>query len=89
MKNLLTLAALLLMVAGCATSSTDAARRADAGEICHVCQHNNDLACVCVKVKENTPRTEYHGATYYFCSDYCRVMFVKNPARYLPKASAK
>ena len=91
MKHLfhLTLAALLLVAAGCATSSTDAVRRADAGETCHVCQHHNDLACVCVKVKESTPRAEHQGTTYYFCSEDCRAMFVKNPLRYLPKASGK
>lgn len=79
------LAVLLAVVAGCATSSNDAARASGPTETCHVCKYNNDLACVCVKVKDSTPRAVYQGTTYYFCSDDCRMVFSKNPTRYLPE----
>lgn len=87
MKNTLNfaLAALLAAAAGCASSSNDAARTSVATETCYVCQYNNDLACVHVKVKETTPRTEYQGTTYYFCSDECRAAFLLKPRKYLPK----
>lgn len=83
------LTALLVVAAGCATSSNDAARASGPTETCHVCQYNNDLSCVCVKVKDSTPRTDYQGTTYYFCSEDCRAAFAKNAAKYLPKAGAK
>jgi YHS domain-containing protein len=52
---------------------------------CLVCKKNADLACVDVAVDEKTPRAEYGGKTYYFCSEECRVEFLKRPARYLEK----
>jgi len=79
------LAALLAGLAGCVTSPHAAGLNGDPGAICHVCRYNNDLACVCVKVDEKTPRAEYQGKTYYFCSDDCRTAFLKNTAKYLPK----
>lgn len=53
---------------------------------CLVCKKNGDLACVCVKVTDRTPRCEIGGATYYFCSEDCKRDFLKEPAKYLPKA---
>ena len=50
---------------------------------CLVCKENADLACVDVKVKGDTPRAEYDGKTYYFCSDDCRREFLKHPAKYV------
>jgi YHS domain-containing protein len=79
------LAVLLLWSAGCATTSSHAKANSGPTYICHVCRYNNDLACVCVTVKESTPKTEYEGHTYYFCSEECRAAFLKKPARYLPK----
>ena len=58
-------------------------------EICHACRYNNDLDCVCVKVKDTTPKTEYQGVTYYFCSEDCRAAFARNAAKYLPKSGQK
>lgn len=91
MKHILNLAlaALLAVVAGCATTSSNTARTSGPTETCHVCKYNNDLACVCVKVKDTTPRTEYQGTTYYFCSDDCQAAFAKSPPKYLPKSGIK
>ena len=85
MKQFLTTlsAALLFLVAGCATSSVEPAAASGPTATCSVCQHNNDLACVCVKVTGTTPKTEFDGHTYYFCSDDCRAAFLKKPAKYL------
>ena len=85
----LSLVALLALVAGCATSSTDTAQGSGPTDICHVCKYNYDLACVCVKVKDTTPKTEYQGVTYYFCSEDCRAAFARNAAKYLPKSGQK
>ena len=83
----ISLAALLALVAGCATSSPRAMQASGPAEICHVCRYNNDLACVQVKLKDATPRTEFQGTTYYFCSDECRVAFLKNPEKYSQKST--
>ena len=79
----------LVLAVGCATPSSDSTQNSGPTETCHVCRYNNDLACVCVKVKDTTPRTEYQGTTYYFCSEDCRAAFAKNSAKYLPKGGAK
>lgn len=79
----------LVFVVGCATPSSDSALKSGPTETCHVCRYNNDLACVCVKLKDSTPRTEYQGATYYFCSEDCRAAFLKRPEKYLPKSSGQ
>lgn len=92
MKFLFTVAAaaLLSFVAGCATSSlNDKPESGGATATCCVCQHNNDLACVCVHVKESTPKLEHQGQTYYFCSEECRAAFAKRPAKYLPKRAER
>lgn len=83
------LAALLVLVAGCATPSRDTAQNSGPTETCRVCRFNNDLGCVCVKIKDSTPRTEYQGNTYYFCSEDCRVLFMKQPDKYLQKPSGR
>jgi YHS domain-containing protein len=88
MKQILKLicAALLAQVlVGCATTSEESAQNSGPTDICHVCRYNNDLACVCVKVKDTTPKADYQGTTYYFCSQDCRTAFLKNPEKYLPK----
>jgi YHS domain-containing protein len=54
-------------------------------EECPVCRANADLACLNVRVDEKTARAEYRGKTYYFCSEECRVLFEKNPERYVGK----
>jgi YHS domain-containing protein len=69
---------------GCAGPGAEGSRfvSADKAE-CLVCKHNADLACVDVKVDKDTPRAEYQGKTYYFCSETCRQEFLKNPAKYV------
>jgi len=85
---LISIAVLLLAgVAGCASGNGQAsagngpAMMSNHAE-CAVCKKNADLACVDVAVDDKTPRTEYQGKTYYFCSDDCRKDFAKNPAKY-------
>jgi len=76
----------LLLATGCSTpSATMEHGSGGKAATCLVCQHNNDLACVCVKVTDATPKAEYDRQTYYFCSDDCRVAFLKKPEKYLPK----
>ena len=91
MKNILNIAfaASLAFIAGCATSSHDDALISCPTATCRVCEYNNDLACVCVKVKDNTPKAEYAGATNYFCSQECRAAFLKRPQKYLPRGNGK
>src|SRR5690349_574154 len=50
---------------------------------CLVCKYNADLACVDVKVENDTPRYLYNGATYYFCSETCKKKFEKEPVKYI------
>lgn len=50
---------------------------------CLVCKSEGDLACVDVTIEADTPRTDYNGVTYYFCSTQCRSDFEKHPAQYL------
>ena len=38
-----------------------------------------------VQVAAETPATEFHGRTYYFCSDANQRAFVKQPERYAAK----
>ena len=83
--NLFALMATLCFVAGCATPSNDIAHNSGATATCHVCRYNNDLACVDIRVKDTTPRAEYQGTTYCFCSDDCRTAFLKKPEKYLPR----
>jgi len=54
-----------------------------------VCLYNRDLPCVRVRVDEKTPRAEYRGKTYYFCTEDCRLAFEKNPVKYLPPEPGK
>jgi YHS domain-containing protein len=72
--------------AGCAANPQADTRSAPATKPacaeCLVCKKNFDLACVDVDVDATTPRTEYNGKTYYFCSDDCKQEFLKNPSKY-------
>ena len=89
MKHIFSFAGLamaaLSLLSGCATSRKDLALDGQPTVTCHVCRYNNDLACVCVKLKDTTPRAEFGGTTYYFCSDDCRAAFLKNPGKYAQK----
>ena len=52
-----------------------------------VCAYRRDLACIVVPITPVTPRADYRGRTYYFCSDSCRDAFLTEPVKYLPKAN--
>ena len=91
MKHIFSLAGLALaafsLVSGCATARKDSALTGQPTVTCHVCRYNNDLACVCVKLKDTTPHAEFDGTTYYFCSGDCRTEFLKNPGKYAQKST--
>lgn len=73
---------LCLLLGACSTPP-----RADVGPTaeCPVCRENADLACLNVHIRGTTPRAQYKGETYYFCSDECRDRFLKDPGRYAGK----
>ncbi len=50
-----------------------------------------DLVCgVDVDPKSlSTFKTQYKGATYYFCSKMCKESFEANPEKYIPKTTVK
>ena len=73
---------IVALVAGCATVGDRPSGKSDSAATCEVCRYRNDLACVCVKVTPETPRTEFQGSTYYFCIEECRTAFLKKPAKY-------
>jgi YHS domain-containing protein len=50
---------------------------------CLVCKHENDLACVDLTVDDKTPRTTIDGKEYFFCSEACKKLLIKNPQKYL------
>jgi YHS domain-containing protein len=75
--RILPFALVLGLAFGCAGSD----RRPLAEDV--VCLQNGDLGCVKVRVDENTPKTEYRGKTYYFCSTRCRVLFEQDPEKFV------
>lgn len=83
---LLALAAVLGLLGGCATPPQTTAPSTPRATCC-VCRYNNDLACVDIRVKAATPRTEHQGKTYFFCSADCREAFLKTPEKYLPRGN--
>ena len=86
--NVFGLAAALCLIVGCATQSKEATQSGPVAT-CYVCRYNNDLSCVNIRVKDGTPRTEYHGRDYFFCSEDCRDAFLKKPEKYLSKSESK
>lgn len=52
---------------------------------CLVCKKNADLACLNIKVTDQTPRSIYNGQTYYFCSPECKTAFDQQPSKYAGK----
>lgn len=81
---MLTFAALAVVAlfCGCATNPQPTAAGGGQTGTCEVCRYNNDLACVEFRLKQTTPKTEYHGETYCFCSKSCQATFEKNPAKF-------
>ena len=68
---------------GCTTTgaqrtATDTAPYAE----CLVCKHEADLACLNVKVTDQTPRSVYNAQAYYFCSQECKTKFDQQPTKY-------
>ena len=88
MKVCLSLLFSLAILCGCATEPRGAAELKPGMGTCTVCRYNNDLACVEFRMKESTPKAEYHGKTYCFCSKTCEAAFLKNPAKYARTASS-
>ncbi len=72
----------MAFLAGCATPQKEAIQTGTTAT-CEVCRYNRGLACVCVKLKDSTPRADYEGQTYYFCSEDCRKAFLNKPNKYL------
>jgi len=73
-------------VSGCRSSSSDVpVRLAEGHAQCLVCKSEGDLACVDVKLREDTPRSVYRGTTYYFCSTQCRSDFERHPELYVAR----
>lgn len=71
------------ILSGC----TAAGARADDGvprAECPVCRKNGDLACLAVRIREDTPHAEHRGRTYWFCSEDCRGSFIASPERFAP-----
>ena len=71
--------ATVLLVAGCTSVPEPPSGCAN----CPVCQHQADLACVCVKIGADTPRCEWNGRTWYFCSEECKKSFLSDPRHFL------
>jgi len=47
-------------------------------------QHTADPVCGMEVDPENPPATEdYKGATYYFCDEFCRQQFIKDPPMFV------
>ena len=74
----------LLLQVACSTTQKDSRPEA----IDAVCLYNRDLGCVRVRVDASTPHTTHAGKVYYFCGDGYRMIFEKEPEKYvaaLPK----
>jgi YHS domain-containing protein len=82
-RSLAALAAACFLAA-CAGCVGDRPKIADGAQHarCLPCVQEGDTPCIDVRVDASTPRAEWQGVTYYFCSDECRRTFVKNPESY-------
>jgi Cu+-exporting ATPase len=50
-------------------------------------RQERDLVCgMMVDPKKAAATHQHQGKTYYFCSAGCKVLFVKEPSRYLKQA---
>ena len=83
-RYFLTMVLLLLMITGCAGTSTSSSSKKEHPLVVDpVCAYFSDMGCINITVEENTPKSSYGGVTYYFCSTECKVDFDKNPSKYL------
>jgi YHS domain-containing protein len=78
------LVCLAATLAGCASSSS-ASRDGRRTSECPVCRCNNDLGCLIVRIDQTTPRSDWQGTTYYFCSQDCKAAFDRAPGQYVKK----
>ncbi len=69
----------IVLAAGIGCANHDPRPKAD--DI--VCLCKGDLGCVCVRVDEKTPKSEYKGEVYYFCGQSCKVEFDKDPEKWV------
>lgn len=49
---------------------------------CMVCVSNHDEQCRLVHIKDDTPRCNWDGRAWHFCSEECREAFLKEPEKY-------
>lgn len=82
LQRLAAWSALVIALSGCAT--IPARDPASGFANCPVCEYNADLACVRVAVRADTPRADWNGTTWYFCSEECRAAFLSDPNRFRP-----
>lgn len=52
---------------------------------CVVCAFYRDLGCVDLVPDEHTPRMDYQGVTYFFCSSGCLKDFRERPGKFLKR----
>jgi YHS domain-containing protein len=86
---LIFLSPVVVWLAGCATQQPSPAADARPMVTCYVCDYNNDLGCVCFRLKESTPRVTFEGKEYFFCSDDCYQAFLRKPAKYAAHHGSK
>ncbi len=79
--------ALAALLAGCATPPAKDDPRPVAKD--PVCLYRRDLGCIDVRVDADTPRSEYGGKTWFFCSPDCKAAFDREPAKYARAGPAK
>ena len=77
------LSALLLASTGCTTTVVASSETVDGHAVCPVCEWRGDLACLDVIIADDTPRCDWNGRTYWFCSDDCLARFEKDSARFV------
>jgi YHS domain-containing protein len=98
-RSVLTLAGLLLFVQlGCdpsdpqptAPAAPTTSASAD-GPVAGSVQVAECVVCVGhqITVKPTTPRSDYDGTTYYFCSEGCKTKFLKAPADHVHPSAPK
>jgi YHS domain-containing protein len=76
---------LTISIGGCVIQRPSTAADTRPIATCYVCDHNNDLGCVCFRLKDSTPRLTYEGKEYFFCSEDCCQAFRHQPGKYIPK----
>jgi len=86
---LIFLGVVLKGITGCATQRPSSTAEARTMVTCYVCDYNNDLGCVCFRLKESTPRLTFEGKEYFFCSDDCYQAFQRKPAKYASSPGRK